>query len=142
MTLLIVCTHALPAQGQAAPAEGADAIVGAWADEQGEMEIEMSRCGKVYCAKIIALAEPLGDGRPRTDVKNPDKALRARPLIGLQIISDLTYEAEGTWHGTMYAPIKGKQVNVTFRLDGPGTLRAEVSKFIFRKTVTWTRTLR
>lgn len=137
--LLIVGMHACPARGQTAPAEGADAIVGVWADEQGDMEIEMFKCEGAYCAKIVSLAEPLENGQPRTDAKNPDKALRAQPLIGLQIISDLAYEAGGTWQGTMYAPLKGKPVNVTFTRDGPNTLRAEVSKFIFRKTVTWTR---
>lgn len=139
-TLLVVYAHALPALGQTAPAERTDAIVGGWADERGEMEIEIFRCGAVYCGKIVSLAEPLENGRPRTDVKNPDTSLRERPLIGLPVISDLSYEAEGVWKGTMYAPFKGKQVNVTFMLDGPKTLRAEVSKFIFRKTLTWTRT--
>lgn len=137
--LLIAGMYVFPAWGQTAPAEAADAIVGVWADEQGDMEIELFRCESVYCAKIASLAEPLENGQPRTDAKNPDRALRARPLIGLQIISDLAYEAEGTWQGTMYAPLKGKQVKITFTRDSPSTLRAEVSKFIFRKMVIWTR---
>ena len=104
------------------------------------MQVEIFTCGEAYCGQIAGLRDPLDNGQPRLDEKNPDKALRDRPVMGLQIISDLSYEGKHKWWGgTMYAPQRGKHVNVIFTLLDLQTLEASVSKFIFHKTITWTR---
>ncbi len=139
---IISVVIALLSFGQAAPAEaqqdpGADAIVGTWADARGEMLVEFSRCGAAYCARIVGL--PGGD-KAAVDVRNPDRSLRGRPLIGLQIIEGLRFEGPDRYvGGAMYAPQRGVNVDVSFEMVSPEVMRATVSRLVFRRTIEWER---
>jgi uncharacterized protein (DUF2147 family) len=139
MVLVVV---ALLSLGQAASVEaqsgpGADAIVGTWADARGEMLLEFSQCGATYCARIVGL--PGGD-EAAVDGRNPDRSLRGRSLIGLQIIEGLRFEGPDRYvGGAMYAPQRGVNVDVTFEMISPDVMRATVSRLVFRRTIEWER---
>ena len=61
-----------------AAAARAESPIGMW--ETGESHVEIYNCGDLLCGRIVALDEPLNaDGKPKTDVNNPDPALTTRP---------------------------------------------------------------
>ena len=80
---------ALATLGFSATAQQPSAI-GLWLDNEGRAGVEITRCDKSMCGKIVWLKEPLDpQGKPWTDVNNTDTSRRATPVCGLQIIGDL-----------------------------------------------------
>ena len=138
LMLLIGLLAVQPVCGQSVHA---DAIVGTWHTERGGMHICITPCeGNAYCGRIVKLDEAPERGQPLRDTNNPNATLRDRPLKGLRVLTDLTYDGDARWAGgSMYAPQRGKHVNIEFQMLHPDTLRARVSKFIFSKTMHWTR---
>lgn len=102
-----------------------------------DLEIEIYLFEGKYVGKIVALNN-FNDGQI-TDVKNPDKSDRKKPLIGKIIIEGLTYDATANnWmHGTMYAPEMGMKVNLKVNSVNESEAVAEGAKFLFHKTVHW-----
>jgi uncharacterized protein (DUF2147 family) len=86
------------------PARSADNLDGFWMDSDGEVILEVSRCGDARCAKVAWLKKPLGpDGLPLTDYRNSDPKLRSRPVCGLRVVSGFKQQADGTWaEGSVY----------------------------------------
>jgi uncharacterized protein (DUF2147 family) len=83
---------------------------GFWVTEGGESHIEIRQCGAYLCGTIVWMKEPLdGTGQPKTDRLNPDPIARARPLLGLEILSNFAPAAEpGQWEeGLIYSPRDG-----------------------------------
>jgi len=83
-------------------------------------------------------------GRPRVDRNNPDPSLQDRPLDGLLILSDFTYEGDGRWKdGRIYAPDEGKTYRCRLRLTDEETLEVRAyKKILFAKpgrTMRWHR---
>jgi uncharacterized protein (DUF2147 family) len=75
---------------QPASADPAHLALGVWADEDGKSHIEIAPCGEYLCGHVVWLKEPEdASGQPKTDINNPDKSLRSRPILGLKIIGGL-----------------------------------------------------
>lgn len=87
-----------------APARADDALHGYWMDSHGEVILEIGSCGGTMCGKVAWLRLPLGpDGKLITDYRNPDPALRERPVCGLEVVSGFAKQPDGTWKdGTVY----------------------------------------
>ena len=65
-------------------------VIGKWKLEDGTAIVEVYKSGDVYNGKIVWLQNPTeADGSPAVDDNNPDKALRSRRLIGLNMLSNL-----------------------------------------------------
>ena len=98
----------------AAPPED---ITGLWLTDDGEGGIEIRPCGEQRCGRIAWMKDPKGsDGKPPVDSNNPDATLRARPICGLQIISGLKPQADGSWgQGKVYNPDSGKTYDMEIR---------------------------
>lgn len=79
-------------------------------------------------------------GRSRTDARNPDRALRARPLVGVEIVRGLRETAPGVWtDGALYNPDDGRTYSGEIRLrNGLLELRGCALK-IACQTQTWRR---
>jgi uncharacterized protein (DUF2147 family) len=77
--------------------------------------VEIFSCGEKLCVKVVGMKNPnyvdayYGPvGAPKTDLKNPDMALRRRPILGLQVIEGLSAAGNDTWeHGKCYDPESG-----------------------------------
>ncbi|MGO4174857.1 DUF2147 domain-containing protein [Bosea sp. TAF32] len=91
-------------------------VVGRWRDSDGESEIAIARCGAALCGRIVWLKEP------RFDQFNPDARLRARSLLGIQVLSGFTPGGDGKLVGDGYNPADGKSYRTTMELAAPGTL--------------------
>lgn len=116
----------------ATTAFGADPgnILGSWKTDGGDSRLEFFRCGKKICGKIAWLKEPnYSDskegpvGKKKVDRKNPDPALRNRPILGLQIMKGFTAKGDNRWgNGTCYNPENGKSYRCKMRLASPNRL--------------------
>ena len=61
-------------------------------------------------------------GAPRRDDKNPDEGQRDRPVLGLELLSDYTYEGK-KWQGKIYDPESGNSYSSNMRVGRNGMLK-------------------
>lgn len=87
----------------------ADAV-GVWLTDEGKAKVRLSECGgDRLCSEIIWLRQPNDEnGRPLRDLYNPDPRMRSRPIMGLEILQNLTPAGPGQWQGQIYNPENGK----------------------------------
>ena len=127
-----------------------DKVLGSWDTPEKDCKIEIFRCGNKYCGRIAWLKDPYYPaddkggmaGRPIVDRENPNTDLRARPLLGLQIMEGFTYMGKNIWeNGTIYNSDDGKTYKCKMTLSSPN--RLEVRGFIgvplLGGTSIWTR---
>ena len=94
-------------------------VVGKWKLEDGTAIVEVYKSGDVYNGKIVWLLKPTeADGSPAVDNNNPDKALRSRKLIGLNMLSGLKKNGGEYTGGTIYDPGNGKTYNCSMKVEG------------------------
>ena len=105
--------------------------------------MEIYRCDSVtYCGKIIWLRDPLKEGNPVIDDKNPEDSLKSRPVLGLQILRGFTYAGDRVWSGgKIYDPKSGNDYSAKMTLvdDQNLDLRGFVVIPLFGRTEKWTR---
>ncbi len=130
----------------AAAAHGAaraeDGVFGFWRVESGAAVVEIAPCGEQACGRIVGLRDPLGeDGAPLRDRRNPDAALRDRPICGMALLGGFTRDDDGWEGGTIYSAEDGETYSATMRLDAPDALRLRgyVGVPLFGATQRWTR---
>jgi uncharacterized protein (DUF2147 family) len=116
---------------------GAQGVMGVWQEPEGA-RIDVHPCGSDVCLKLIRLSDnPAGT----TDGHNPDKSLRARPLVGLEIgekfhLTDPSHAEDGM----LYDPKSGKTYHGSMESVGDELrLRGYVGIKAFGRTETWTR---
>jgi uncharacterized protein (DUF2147 family) len=69
--------------------------IGGWLHANKRIRLEIAPCGDVLCGTLVWFRWPNdGEGLPLVDLKNPDPALRARPLLGLTVLSGLRRTGE------------------------------------------------
>ena len=94
-------------------------VVGKWKLEDGTAIVEVYKSGDAYNGKIVWLEKPTeADGSPAVDDNNPDKALRSRKLIGLNMLSGLKKNGGEYTGGTIYDPGNGKTYNCSMKVEG------------------------
>lgn len=94
-------------------------VIGKWKLEDGTAIVEVYQQGDVYNGKIVWLQNPTeADGSPAVDSENPDKSLRSRKLIGLNMLSNLKKNGGEYTGGSIYDPGNGKTYNCSMKVDG------------------------
>jgi uncharacterized protein (DUF2147 family) len=95
-TVLLTATTAFGA--------GPSDILGSWKTAGGDSRLEFFRCGEKICGKIVWLKEPAyldkkdgPVGTTKVDRKNPNPALRKRPILGLQVMKGLKAKGNNRW---------------------------------------------
>ncbi|GAC1314821.1 MAG: DUF2147 domain-containing protein [Mucilaginibacter sp.] len=135
--LLIAITCCLTAFAQKS-----DAVLGKWTSATGEAQILIYKKGDKYFGKIDWLKYPNDDtGKPKTDKKNPDKSLRARPELGLELLKDFTFAGDDVYDdGTIYDPKSGKTYSCKMTMNGTKLkIRGYVGISLLGRTEIWTR---
>ena len=100
-------------------AQGKPNVTGKWKLDDGSAIVEVYQQGNVYNGKIVWLAEPTeADGTPAKDLNNPDKSLRSRLLIGLNMLCGLKEVGDEYKEGKIYVPGNGKTYNCSMKLEG------------------------
>src|SRR5258708_40132814 len=109
----------------ACAAAAAPSPQGVWLTEDGDGAVEIFDCGDLLCGRIVWQQSSLRpDGSADIDDRNPDPALRNRPVCGLQIIGSLRQADPATWSdGWVYDPDSGKTYHVKLTMESADTLR-------------------
>jgi uncharacterized protein (DUF2147 family) len=146
---ILTCFTVLLLSATTAFGAGLNGILGIWKTEMDESQVEIFMCGEHICGKIIWLKNPVytesrdGElGTPVIDRKNPDSALRSRPVLGLRILEGFTAEGGNAWgNGTCYDPKSGKTYRGRIHLAAPDRLelRGFIGIPLFGRTSVWTR---
>jgi uncharacterized protein (DUF2147 family) len=139
LSLAIIALGAFDANA-AEPTE----VVGIWLSPKADTRVRISPCGSALCGNIVWLKSPNDPqtGEPLADRNNPDPANRNRPILGMQIITDLKPgHAAGEWTGKVYSPNDGEIHDASFSMDGPNGIKMEACMMagLMCRTRTWTR---
>jgi len=95
------------ATGSPSEASAADPS-GIWAKDDGSAKVEIKKCGRGICSKVVWLKHSKdAQGKPLHDVRNEDSSMRDRPIIGLPLFSNMTLTEPNTWVGNAYNPEEG-----------------------------------
>lgn len=139
-------------------------IIGDWLtrEKDGVVRIRQAGPAELTATAVTATATATSTGRPgatlppmrvegsivagpgptRKDDKNPDPALRTRPLLGATILHDFHYDGGGKWSGGLiYDPDNGKTYRCQLTLKDADTLevRGYIGTPLLGRTETWTR---
>jgi len=128
--------------GFAAHAQNADAILGSWANPNGQDHILIYKRGNKFFGKLDWIKVPNDEsGKPKTDKENPDPALRTRADLGLELLKDFTYDGDNVYEdGTIYDPKSGKTYSCKMTVEGTQLkIRGYVGITLFGRTEVWTR---
>ena len=141
-SLLITLTLTSTANGSSKP-DNSD-IHGLWLESKKQkVAVWIEDCDGGLCGRIYWLKKPLTkDGLAKRDPRNPNAALRDRPLCGLKTLSGFRRVDEDTWSdGQIYNPKDGRTFSSTIKLKDDGSLkiRGYVGISLFGKTLTWQR---
>jgi len=139
--LIVAAVATVPVVGNA---QGRADITGRWATQGFGSVVEFRPCAgapATLCGRILWLWEPNdGSGRPRTDRHNPDRALRSRSLIGVEIVRGLRETAPGVWSdGAVYNPDDGRTYTGVVRLRSGALELRGCALNVFCQTQTWRR---
>ena len=131
-----------------------DAIVGRWLIASKDAVIDIhpvdGPAGSEYHGSIAWLLDktydekdgPALSGKPLLDHRNPDPALRQRPLIGLPMLKGLHFDGQDHWlDGRVYSCNDGRTYRVQVSLADRDhlNLRGYFGLPIFGMTSVWTR---
>jgi uncharacterized protein (DUF2147 family) len=122
-------------------ADDIPAIAGVWLSGDGDGWIEISMTEDTLSG-VIAGSPNASPERPDKDEKNPDPALRDRPLVGLELFAGFEYDGDGRWSGgTIYDPNSGKTYRCIVTVVDIETLkvRGYVGVPLLGRTETWKR---
>ena len=144
MVTALVATGLAAGLASAAQAQMAqpDQILGRWLSENKRGVVDVYACGDQLCGKLVWLIEPLKDGKPVLDDKNPDPALRTRTRCNLVIMGGFHHSEPLRWtDGWIYDPDSGKTYHAQMFLESANVLqlRGYVGIPLFGETNTWTR---
>jgi len=117
-------------------------IEGRWLSGDGEGWIEIRLAADGLIGVAAGSTTVTAGAPPRLDSKNPDPALRNRPIEGMTIMRGFEYQGDGRWTGgTIYDPNSGKTYRATVTLVDRDTLklRGYIGISLFGRSDTWTR---
>lgn len=137
--IIWVTATALMLATSASATRPAAPIGGNWRTDDGRAIITITRCNEratTLCGRIsrFLVAEPAGGAR---DGNNPNRALRNRSLLGVEVLSGLSWR-DDAWRGSGYSPEEGRTFNATVRPDN-GRLSVRGCVAVFCRTVVWAR---
>ena len=92
----------------ATPSHAASDPSGIWLNDVGSAKMEVKKCGKGICAKIVWLKDPEDSkGKPLHDVRNEVSSMRDRPILGMPLFGNMVPAGPGVWVGNVYNPEEG-----------------------------------
>jgi len=131
--------------GVASYAQDENKVAGVWLTQDGDSKVTITKDAKgKFNGEITWLKEPLKDGKPKVDDKNPDPKLQSRPTLGLRLLTGFEYnKSNKEWvNGTIYDPKIGKTYKciMWFEKD-PDVLSVKgyIGFSLIGREVKWTR---
>lgn len=121
-----------------------DQIIGKWMSTEQNLIVHVYKNGDQFKAKIIWFDDADDSSKPmnvRLDEHNPIHSLRARKILGLDVLKDLKFNAiEKRWEdGVIYDPKSGRHWSSVVYFNNNGLLEVKgYWKFEFLcKTITF-----
>ena len=120
-----------------------DAILGKWMTDAKNCIVEVYKQNTEYKARVLWFdikgKKPMNDW---TDVKNPDKSLRSRKLLGMEVLNRLHYNQNNNeWvDGVIYDATSGKKWDSVVWLTKENSLK--VKGYWLFKWISETKTFR
>ena len=106
-----------------------DDIVGVYWSPKKDAKISIYKLGGRYFGRSVWVASP------RKDTENPEKALRTRDLLGLELFTNFRYHKGIYLDGAVYDPENGKTYECKMALDvGKLKVRGFIGFAIFGRT--------
>lgn len=107
---------------------GCDQIVGRWISEEKNFIVQVSKEGDNFKAVLLWFDDSDDPSKPmqtRIDDKNPDKSLRGRRLIGMNVLRNLNYVPESdSWeHGIIYDAKNGREWSSSAKIMSDGSMK-------------------
>jgi uncharacterized protein (DUF2147 family) len=123
MLLFILC-----AGNGIATTSNCDQIIGMWMASEKNIVVQVYKDGDSFKASIVWFDDSDDKTRPmdaRLDYKNPDKTLRTRKVLGMQVLKNLEYKASSnSWeNGVIYDAKNGHEWNSCASIDNEGVLK-------------------
>ncbi len=92
LTLLVaLCALTTPSFAQ-----DASKVSGTWQSQSGITRVKVVPCGTGLCGHVV------WQKSPSKDVHNPDPSKRERPIVGLQLVSNMKPVGNDEWSGAIY----------------------------------------
>lgn len=113
-------------------------ITGDWVTADRNAVVRIGSCGVQTCGTVIRVLAH-GSAVPQTDVNNPDRARRSRPLVGLKVLSGFTADASAWINGRAYDPQTGRTYKANLSLNPDGTLAVTGCVLFICKSQRWMR---
>ena len=114
--------------------------MGDWFTAGASAVVKVSPCASgegTLCGRVVWLWDP----STATDTRNPDPALRARPLVGLDMLSGFRPGAPGEWTGgRIYNPEDGNTYSATLKLRDATTMEVRGCVLFVCRSQLWRRT--
>ena len=103
----------------------ADKILGEWINAAKDMKVEVYKNNGRYQAKVIWFLCDAGYTMAHFyDKKNPNKTLRSRPWLGMNVLEDLQFKKQNEWNkGKIYDPNSGQTYSSVCQLEDNNTLK-------------------
>jgi uncharacterized protein (DUF2147 family) len=118
--------------------QAAAPISGRWMTQDRDAIIEIAPCGATVCGRIARFLVTPPEGAGQKDVNNPNKALRTRTILGMNILTN--FKADGDkWRGKIYDPKSGKTYRSFVYKGVSGNLIVKGCVGPFCKSQTWTK---
>ncbi|HTD97789.1 MAG TPA: DUF2147 domain-containing protein [Mucilaginibacter sp.] len=111
LSCLILCSLSSNGFAQANQKQ-ADQITGLYWSPKKDAKIEIYKKGEHYFGRSIWVANP------RKDNKNPNEALKTREVLGIELLTNFSYD-DGVYNsGRIYDPESGKTYDCKMTLIG------------------------
>ncbi len=121
----------------ATSAQAAAPVTGKWVTQSKDGVVEIYECGATICGKLAKFLVPPPNGTGQKDINNPNKALRSRTLLGMNILTG--FKAIGNeWKGQIYDPKSGKTYRSIVYKGKSGNLVVKGCIGPFCQAQTWT----
>lgn len=125
-------------------ANNPDAILGFWKTGEGNAVVQIYKQGDKYFGKIATIKEPNdpATGKPKLDIKNNNKQLQTRPLLGLVNLRDFKFIRQNLWkEGNIYDPKTGNDYSCKITMIDNNTIevRGYMGISLIGRTDTWKR---
>lgn len=117
-------------------AQNPNAILGKWESTEKDLIVEVYKQNNAFKAKIVWFYDEDDTITPldqRLDIKNPNKQLRQRKILGSDVLSGLTYNPkQNRWNGgRIYDATSGRTWDATVWLTSKSNLSVR-GFYIFR----------
>jgi len=114
---------------------------GLWLTQKGDARIQVTNCGPGICGKVVWLKDAVDPqtGGPQTDDKNPNPALKTRPMIGVQLFIGMNPSGPGSWAGRIYNADDGGTYESKVKLLSATQLNVEGCLGAFCGGEIWTK---